>query len=89
MYVLDLVIFMLIKFVNKQDLDNFFKGVVRFIKEDLIFRVVFDLELGEIIVIGMGELYLDIYVQVYEYSVVYLNVVCIKLLEIQSICIRF
>lgn len=89
MYVLDFVIFMLIKFVNKQDLDNFFKGVVRFIKEDLIFRVVFDLELGEIIVIGMGELYLDIYVQVFEYSVVQLNVVCIKLLEIQSICIRF
>lgn len=89
MYVLDLVIFMLIKFVNKQDLDNFFKGVVRFIKEDLIFRVVFDSELGEIIVIGMGELYLDIYVQVFEYSVVQLNVVCIKLLEIQSICIRF
>lgn len=77
MYVLDFVIFMLIKFVNKQDLDNFFKGVVRFIKEDLIFRVVFDFELGEIIVIGMGELYLDIYVQVYEYSVVQLNVVCI------------
>lgn len=89
MYVLDFVIFMLIKFVNKQDLDNFFKGVVRFIKEDLIFRVVFDFELGEIIVIGMGELYLDIYVQVFEYSVVQLNVVCIKLLEIQSICIRF
>lgn len=89
MYVLDFVIFMLIKFVNKQDLDNFFKGVVRFIKEDLIFRVVFDSELGEIIVIGMGELYLDIYVQVFEYSVVQLNVVCIKLLEIQSICIRF
>lgn len=82
MYVLDLVIFMLIKFVNKQDLDNFFKGVVRFIKEDLIFRVVFDFELGEIIVIGMGELYLDIYVQVFEYSVVQLNVVCIKLLQI-------
>lgn len=77
MYVLDFVIFMLIKFVNKQDLDNFFKGVVRFIKEDLTFRVVFDSELGEIIVIGMGELYLDIYVQVFEYSVVQLNVVCI------------
>lgn len=82
MYVLDFVIFMLIKFVNKQDLDNFFKGVVRFIKEDLIFRVVFDLELGEIIVIGMGELYLDIYVQVFEYSVVQLDVVCCKLLQI-------
>lgn len=82
MYVLDFVIFMLIKFVNKQDLDNFFKGVVRFIKEDLIFRVVFDSELGEIIVIGMGELYLDIYVQVFEYSVVQLDVVCCKLLQI-------
>lgn len=61
-YVFDFVILIVMKFFNKNDLEKFLKGIGRFIREDFIFKVYFDIENKEIIVFGMGELYLEIYV---------------------------
>ncbi|XP_062588098.1 elongation factor G, mitochondrial-like [Saccostrea cucullata] len=63
MYVPDPVISMSIKPVDKQNQENFSKGISRFTKEDPTFKVAFDPELGETIATGMGELHLEIYAQ--------------------------
>lgn len=49
-------------FFLKNDLEKFLKGIGRFIREDFIFKVYFDTESKEIVVFGMGELYLEFYV---------------------------
>lgn len=55
---------MSVKVADKNQLENFSKGVARFLKEDPTFRMTFDAESKESIVSGMGELHLEIYAQV-------------------------
>ena len=55
---------MSVKVADKNQLENFSKGVARFLKEDPTFRMTFDPESKESIVSGMGELHLEIYAQV-------------------------
>lgn len=63
MYVPDPVISMSIKPAKKEQIENFSKGIARFTKEDPTFRVWWDDDNKETIVMGMGELHLDIYSQ--------------------------
>lgn len=63
MFVPDPVISMSIKPVKKEALDNFTKGIARFTKEDPTFRMWWDDDNKETIVMGMGELHLDVYAQ--------------------------
>ena len=68
MYVPDPVISMSIKPAKKEALDNFSKGIARFTKEDPTFRMWWDDDNKETIVMGMGELHLDVYAQVHRYG---------------------
>lgn len=62
MYVPDPVVSYAIRPVKKEN-PNFSKGLVKFMKEDPTFRVHMDPESREMIISGMGELHLDIYVE--------------------------
>lgn len=63
MFVFELVIKVVINIVDCFSGDKFGKVLVCFCKEDLIFVVNMDEEMGEVIIVGMGELYLDVYIE--------------------------
>jgi elongation factor G len=62
-YVPDPVIKVAVQPLNRGDGDKFDKALIRFRREDPTFRVMSDEETGEILIAGMGELHLDIYVE--------------------------
>lgn len=63
MFVPDPVISLSIRPKHTKDTPNFSKAISRFQREDPTFRVHVDIESGESIISGMGELHLDIYVE--------------------------
>ncbi|KXL47343.1 hypothetical protein M433DRAFT_152870 [Acidomyces richmondensis BFW] len=63
MFVPDPVISLSIAPKHTKDTPNFSKAISRFQREDPTFRVHVDLESGESIISGMGELHLSIYVE--------------------------
>lgn len=63
MFVPDPVISLSIRPKQTKDTPNFSKAIARFQREDPTFRVHVDVESGESIISGMGELHLSIYVE--------------------------
>ena len=63
MFVPDPVIKLSVEPKNRSDGDKMSKALQRFRKEDPTFRVSSDEETGEILVAGMGELHLDVYIE--------------------------
>ncbi len=63
MFVPEPVIQAAISPVNRTDADRLGKALARFRKEDPTFRVTTDPETNEILIAGMGELHLEIYVE--------------------------
>jgi elongation factor G len=63
MFVPEPVIQVAISPVNRADADRLGKALARFRKEDPTFRVHSDKETNEILIAGMGELHLEIYVE--------------------------
>lgn len=63
MFVPDPVIKIAVEPKNRGDGDKMGKALQRFRKEDPTFRVFSDEETGEILISGMGELHLDVYVE--------------------------
>ncbi len=62
-FVADPVISLSITPASSADQERMAKAVSRFMKEDLTFRVSTDLETGQTIIAGMGELHLDVYIE--------------------------
>lgn len=62
-YVPDAVVSMSFRPSDKNNIEQFSKGLARFQKEDPTFRVSYDSEHQQTIVSGMGELHLEIYAQ--------------------------
>ncbi|MDT8446680.1 MAG: elongation factor G [bacterium] len=63
MYIADPVISLAIKCTDAAAADRMSKALSRFMKEDPTFRVMTDVESGETIIKGMGELHLEIYIE--------------------------
>ena len=63
MYIPEPVIRMAISALTRNDSDKLSKALARFRKEDPTFHVVQDEETGEVLICGMGELHLEIYVE--------------------------
>ncbi|KAL7059430.1 hypothetical protein AAHC03_013472 [Spirometra sp. Aus1] len=63
MFIPESVVSMSITPVDKHNIDSFSKGLARFTKEDPTFRLKHDVESGQALVSGMGELHLEIYAQ--------------------------
>ncbi|KAM3182842.1 elongation factor EF-G [Hymenolepis weldensis] len=63
MFIPEPVVSMSITPVDKHNIDAFSKGLARFTKEDPTFRLRHDVESGQALVSGMGELHLEIYAQ--------------------------
>ncbi|VUZ52116.1 unnamed protein product [Hymenolepis diminuta] len=63
MFIPEPVVSMSITPVDKHNIDAFSKGLARFTKEDPTFRLKHDVESGQALVFGMGELHLEIYAQ--------------------------
>jgi len=63
MFVPEPVIKIAVTTVNRSDSDKMSKALQRFRKEDPTFRVETDEETNEILISGMGELHLDIYIE--------------------------
>jgi len=63
MYVPQPVIKVAVSPIGRNDGDKLGKALARFRKEDPTFRVMSDEETGEILIAGMGELHLDIYIE--------------------------
>jgi elongation factor G len=63
MFVPEPVIKVAVTTVNRADSDKMGKALQRFRKEDPTFRVFNDEETNEILIAGMGELHLDIYIE--------------------------
>ncbi|HTL30398.1 MAG TPA: elongation factor G, partial [Tepidisphaeraceae bacterium] len=63
MFVPEPVIKMAVTAANRADADKMGKALQRFRKEDPTFRVFNDEETNEILIAGMGELHLDIYIE--------------------------
>lgn len=62
-HVPDPVVSMAVKVKDKNRVQNFTKGITRFVKEDPTFHYVWDVDSKEMIISGMGELHLEIYGQ--------------------------
>src|SRR5690242_13593156 len=63
MHVPDPVISLAVRPKDKTLQDKFSKAIARFVREDPTFRCSFNNETKEMIISGMGELHLDIYLQ--------------------------
>ncbi len=63
MFVPEPVIQVAVRPTNRADAERLGKALARFRKEDPTFRVRTDQETGEVVIAGMGELHLDIYVE--------------------------
>ncbi|MEQ8789727.1 MAG: elongation factor G [Pirellulaceae bacterium] len=63
MFVPEPVIKVAVSPIGRSDGDKLGKALARFRKEDPTFRVMSDQETGEILIAGMGELHLDIYIE--------------------------
>lgn len=63
MFVPEPVIKVAVRPVNRADADRLGKALTRFRKEDPTFRVLTDAETNEVLIAGMGELHLEIYVE--------------------------
>ena len=63
MHVVEPVIHLAVKPIDRKSTDNMSKALQRFTKEDPTFRVAFDPKSSETIISGMGELHLEVYVE--------------------------
>lgn len=62
LFIFELVIFVVVELKIKGDMEKFFKVLVVLVEEDFIFCVNIDFEIGQIVIVGMGEFYLEILV---------------------------
>lgn len=58
----DFVIKVVIELKIKVDVDRMFVGLIKFVQEDLFFYFFRDEEMNQMVIEGMGELYLEIIV---------------------------